>query len=104
MTLTTLPRAAAYYASMLLFGVAALGLNLVGFACGWLRPSRRTETFFQGLIQAHVRLYFRWVAWVGVVRVEYRNWQDELGQGCVLAANHPGMLDAFYLLARVPRG
>lgn len=104
MSLTTLPRAAAYYASMLLFGVAALALNLVGFACAWLKPSQRTETFFQGLIHAQVKLYFRWVAWVGVVRVEYRNWQDGRGRGCVLVANHPGMLDAFYLLAREPRG
>ncbi len=104
MSFSLLLRAAAYYASMICFGVVAGALNLLSAACGWVPAGDAAERFFQRLIHRNVKFYFRWLEFFRVVHVEYRNWNYARCEQAVVVANHPGMLDAFYLLARVPRG
>jgi 1-acyl-sn-glycerol-3-phosphate acyltransferase len=104
MSLFTLLQAVAFYFSLALFCLWALGFSLVCVALAWLPASARIECFFQKLIHWQANLLLRWLDWSGVVRVEYRGWENVRVDQTVVVANHPGLLDAFYLLARVPRG
>ena len=103
MSLPSLLHAAAFYGSLLGFGAWALTFNLLSFASAWLPRTPALERFFQHQIQRQVAIFLRWLAFVDVVRVEYRGWENVRDERAVWVANHPGLLDAFYLLARVPR-
>lgn len=103
MSLPTLLRAMVFYASMAVFLAGAAAFNLLCLACAWLPSTVRTERVFQWLIQRQAALYFRWLAIVGAVRIEYRDWDCIPCARAVIVANHPGLLDAFYILARMPR-
>lgn len=104
MSLSTLFRGAAFYGSMLVIGALVLAFNGVSWVWGLLARGGDTDALFQRLIQRQAVAYWRWLAWVGLVHVEYRNWERARWEQAVIVANHPGMLDAFLLLARVPRG
>lgn len=103
MSLLRLVHAVVFYASLLLFGAWAFAFNLLSFLGGWLPRSAGVEAFFQRLIRRQIAAYFGWLAATGAVRVRYRGWAPEAGGPAVIVANHPGLLDAFYVLARVPR-
>ena len=94
--------AAAYYLSWGWFAVVGCLLNL---ACvpllllpSRLRPART--------IRRTVRLLFRaWVWWFHVsrcLRIRWRGFDAPLPPGTVYIANHPTLLDATFLLARLP--
>ncbi len=50
------------------------------------------------------RGYVRWLEWAGLFRVRYEG-MDSLRdrRGVIVVANHPGLLDAVFLISRVPR-
>jgi 1-acyl-sn-glycerol-3-phosphate acyltransferase len=51
------------------------------------------------------RLFGTWLGWMhatGVVRVEWTGFEDVLQSGTVYIANHPTIVDATFLLARLP--
>jgi len=93
-----------YYASGLLFGGWALAFNGGCLALGAVWRGPRAEAAMQRVIRRRLAWYLGWLRWVGAVRVEYRGWERARVEGAVIVANHPGLLDAFYLLARVPQG
>lgn len=102
MSLLTVYSACVYYGTLLLFGAAGLALHLFCLLCGWLPATPRVERFFRRLIARHFAAFIRWMAFTRVCRVEYRGFQARPPGGLVLVANHPGLMDATYLLARVP--
>jgi 1-acyl-sn-glycerol-3-phosphate acyltransferase len=96
-------RAAAFYGALALFGVWAAAFNLLSFLFAWLPAGERTERRFQRMIRPQVAAFFRCLAALRLLRIEYRGWERLDPAAGVIVANHPGLLDAFYLLARVPR-
>lgn len=101
MTLPHVYYAAIYYVSLALFAAAGLIVNGVTVLLWWLPATPRVERFFQGAIHRAFQLFIRWTTFTGVCRVEYRGIDRGSGRR-VLVANHPGLMDAPYLIARVP--
>ncbi|HVU35889.1 MAG TPA: lysophospholipid acyltransferase family protein [Opitutaceae bacterium] len=91
-----------YYLTLFLFTVVALALNLACLLFGWIPPSDRAERFFQRLIHRHFALFVWWISLIRLFRIEYTGRVSETHDGLVLVANHPGLLDITYLLARMP--
>ena len=93
----------AYHLSFLLFGMLGLALNLACLGFGWLPATARTERFFQRVIHRHCAFWLRWLSWARLVRFRFDGFEAlPRHRGLVLAANHPGLMDATYLLARLP--
>jgi 1-acyl-sn-glycerol-3-phosphate acyltransferase len=91
-----------YYGTLLVFGVVGLALHLCCLIGAWVPPTRRTELFFQRLIHQFFATLVAWFEFTRVCRIDYRGWTPLTRRGLVIAANHPGLLDAVYLIARVP--
>jgi 1-acyl-sn-glycerol-3-phosphate acyltransferase len=96
--------AALFVVSIVLFGVVGLALNL---ACApfLLLPGR--ARFAPAARRAIRRLFDLWVRWFGLTRgivIEWCHWPppESLRGGAVYVANHPSLLDATVLLARLP--
>jgi 1-acyl-sn-glycerol-3-phosphate acyltransferase len=65
----------------------------------------RSESRGQWMRRVIRRLFGIWVWWFntsGVVRVRWRHFTEPLPSGCVYIANHPTLVDAPMLLARLP--
>jgi len=92
----------AYYLSFLVFGVVGLSLNLV-CALLLLVPARaRLGSWVRRVVR---RLFDFWVKWLnacGIVRVSYEGFDRPIEGGVVVVANHPTLIDAPVLLARMP--
>lgn len=93
----------AFFLSWALFGGAAAGLSAV---CAPLLACPGRERFGEP-VRALIRRLFRiWVAWLegsGLVRVRWEGTEpDRLPGPAVYVANHPSLLDATFLLARIP--
>jgi 1-acyl-sn-glycerol-3-phosphate acyltransferase len=95
---------AAYYLSWLLFGLGGLALNL---ACSpfLLWPCRerfgpRARAVTRGMFD----LWLRWLHASRVVQITFHGLDDPatLPRGVVYVANHPTLVDAPFLLARLP--
>lgn len=94
---------AAYYLSFLVFGAGGLGLSVLCFGLGWLPAAERTERFFQRLVHRHFEAWLGWLQWTGLQRVSYEGFETlPREEGCVLVANHLGLMDITYLLALLP--
>lgn len=92
----------AYYLSWLVFAAVALGLNLV---CLLRRPFRRsphTARRARAVIRWLFDLWVRWFHATGVMRIHWHGFDRPLPAGTVYIANHPCLLDATILLARLP--
>ena len=90
------------YVSWVLFGIFGLALN-VGCLPLLLLPrrpgiSRRVRTVIRWLFD----FWLRWFHASGVIRVTWRGFDAPLAAGTVYVANHPTLLDATFLLARLP--
>jgi 1-acyl-sn-glycerol-3-phosphate acyltransferase len=91
-----------YYLSWVVFGSVGLLLNLVCMVLMVL-PARRV--FGPPVRRTIQRLFGTWLGWMhatGVVRVEWTGFEDVLQSGTVYIANHPTLVDATFLLARLP--
>jgi 1-acyl-sn-glycerol-3-phosphate acyltransferase len=92
----------AYAASWVVFGLGSFVLTLpcavVFVALGRARA--------RPLVRAVIRWFFsRWIDWLrvaGLVRVTWHGLEPVAGRPAVCVANHPGLLDAVFLLARLP--
>lgn len=95
--LRTAYRILLYYGTLACFGVFALAFNV---RCALSRTGNERR------LQRSIHLVFhrlvRWLAWVRLLVIEYRGLERLPVGGCVVVANHPGLLDAMFLLARVP--
>ena len=89
--------------SWLVFGLVSVGLN---FACMLvlLLPGREQRgVTTRRIIQ---RLFGAWCSWLHATRLIYVTWHgftpEALAGPAVYIANHPGLLDATFILARLP--
>ena len=92
-----------YYLSWMVFGSVGILLNIVCLPLLVL-PGRRS---LGGAVRASIRsLFGSWLAWLhasGVVDVKWVGFGDEaLQPGTVYIANHPSIVDATLILARLP--
>jgi 1-acyl-sn-glycerol-3-phosphate acyltransferase len=91
-----------YYLTLVLFGAFGLALNCFCLLAGAVPAAARSERFFQRLIHRHFALFIWWMGFVRLLRVRFHGF-ERLARGAqVIVANHPGLMDATYLLARVP--
>jgi 1-acyl-sn-glycerol-3-phosphate acyltransferase len=92
-----------YYLSWAVFGSVGLLLNL---GCIILMPLPGRNAF-GGAVRATIRrLFAAWIAWLHASRVVGVEWigfeADRLPKGTVYIANHPTIVDATLILARLP--
>jgi 1-acyl-sn-glycerol-3-phosphate acyltransferase len=101
--LLTLYQVSAYYASFAFFALLAFGLNCFCLLVGWMPGIAGCERFFQRLVHREFALFVWWVSFARIVPVRYEGfarWPRR--NGLVIVANHPGLMDVGWLLARVP--
>jgi 1-acyl-sn-glycerol-3-phosphate acyltransferase len=93
----------AYYASWIVFGSVSLVLNMGCIVLIALRGGKRYRGAVRRIIR---RLFNAWVTWLHASRlltIEWRHFGEaELPAGTVYIANHPMLIDATILLARLP--
>jgi 1-acyl-sn-glycerol-3-phosphate acyltransferase len=92
----------AYYLSWLHFGLGGLALNL---ACAPFLLLPRRERFGARARAAARRMFDAWLRWMhlsGVVDVHFHGFERPLPRGVVYVVNHPTLVDAPFLLARLP--
>lgn len=104
MPLFNAQRALAYYGTLVGFGVSALLVNVGCVLLAWWPSSPAAERACQRLIHGFFAGLVRLLAWIRIARIEYRGFDRLQPAGAILVANHPGLLDAPFLLARVSRG
>ncbi len=94
---------AAYYASFAVFALMALALNCLCMLFGsFVKPAVR-EPLTQRLVHRAFMIFVRWLSLAGIVPVRYEGFERwPKSRGLVVAANHPGLVDVGWLLARLP--
>lgn len=103
MLIVSLYRAFGYYLTFLFFGLFGLVLNVVCLLLSWLPQTRGAELCFQRVIHWHFALFVWWMGFARLCHIDYRALAGLSAQGgLVVVANHPGLMDATYLLARMP--
>jgi len=89
--------------SWFVFGGVGLALN---FVCTLLLPLPGRRRWGVPVRAAIGRLFRAWLAWLHATRLIYVRWHGftpaALAGPAVYIANHPGLLDATFLLARLP--
>jgi 1-acyl-sn-glycerol-3-phosphate acyltransferase len=94
---------AAYYASFALFAVLAFSLNVFSLLFGWIPGLAGRERFFQRLVHRAFAIFVGWVSSTRIVPVRYEGFgRWPARSGLVVVANHPGLMDVGWLIARVP--
>lgn len=91
-----------YYLSWIAFGSVGLVLNL---ACLLLLLAPRRAACARGARETIRRLFDFWLRWIHATRVVDIVWHGfdrPLPTGAVYIANHPTLVDATFLLARLP--
>jgi 1-acyl-sn-glycerol-3-phosphate acyltransferase len=92
-----------YYLSWIWFGLGGLLLN---FGCVLVLPfarSRRVNAAVRVVIRSLLRLWLWWCHSTWALRVHWRGFDGaHLKAGTVYIANHPSLIDAPVLLARLP--
>jgi len=91
-----------YYLSLLFFGLSGLMLTVFCFLTGWVPATARSERFFQRLIHRLFALFVWWGGFIRLMYVSHHGFARLPAGGCVLAANHPGLMDITFILARLP--
>jgi len=91
-----------YYFSLVLFGVGGLALTAFCVLTGWVPATPRSERFFQRVIHRLFAVFVWWGRFSRLMYVNHHGFARALPGGCVLVANHPGLMDVTFLLARLP--
>jgi 1-acyl-sn-glycerol-3-phosphate acyltransferase len=92
-----------YYLAWVLFGLAALTLNLlVAPALLWPRREQLARPA-QSLIRRSLATWVAWLGLTGVLRVQWHAVPRRLPAGALYVSNHPTLLDALILLTRLDR-
>jgi len=93
----------AYYTSFALFCVLSFTLNCFCLFASWLPATPAIERFFQRLVHWHFKTFVTWLLASRIVPVRYEGFDRwPRARGLVVVANHPGLMDIGFLLARVP--
>ncbi|HEY1847898.1 MAG TPA: lysophospholipid acyltransferase family protein [Opitutaceae bacterium] len=91
-----------YYLSWVVFGGVGLLLNV---ACAPLLAMPGRASYGRAVRAAIRRLFGAWLGWLhatGVVGLDWRGFEGPMADGTVYIANHPTLVDATFLLARLP--
>jgi len=92
----------AYYMSWFWFFSVGLGLNLFSLPLLLLPHRDSRGQWMRAVIRGLFDLWVRWFHASNVVRIHWHGFVEPLPTGCVYIANHPTLLDATFLLARLP--
>jgi 1-acyl-sn-glycerol-3-phosphate acyltransferase len=92
----------AYYLSWFWFFSVGLGLNLFSLPLLLLPHRDSRGQWMRAVIRRLFDLWVRWFHASNVVRIKWAGFDEPLTTGCVYIANHPTLLDATFLLARLP--
>jgi 1-acyl-sn-glycerol-3-phosphate acyltransferase len=94
---------AAYYASFVLFAALSFALNCFCLLLGWVPGIAGRERFFQRLVHRAFALFVWFVSFARIVPVRYEGFARWPARaGLVVVANHPGLMDIGWMLARLP--
>jgi 1-acyl-sn-glycerol-3-phosphate acyltransferase len=91
-----------YYASWALFGAVGLLLNLLCLPLLLLPRKATGGARMRRVIRWLFDFWLRWMHATGVVRMTWRGFDRPLAPGAVFVANHPTLVDATFILARLP--
>jgi 1-acyl-sn-glycerol-3-phosphate acyltransferase len=96
---------ALFYVLLLHLGAMSLTWNLVSFVIYPLLSRQQGTVVGRAAISSVYRGFWTCAQWLGLMRIDYAA-LDVLSRdaGLIIAANHPSMLDALLVVARVPRG
>jgi 1-acyl-sn-glycerol-3-phosphate acyltransferase len=93
----------AYYTSFALFAVLSFALNCFCLLVGWVPGLAGRERFFQRLVHRDFAIFVRFLSLTRIVPVRYEGFSRwPARQGLVVVANHPGLMDIGWMLARLP--
>lgn len=93
-----------FYACLLLLGLVLLAGSLVCVVLNWLLPREAGRRFGRWFIGRPFRVFFAVFSLLGLMRVEYSALdQLEHEPGLLIAPNHPSMLDAMFIISRLPQ-
>ena len=94
-----------FYVVLLHLGAMSLTWNLVCTAIYPFLSRAQGVVVGRAAISSVYRGFWTFTQWLGLMRIDYTA-LDALSRdgGLIIAANHPSMLDALLVIARVPRG
>jgi len=94
-----------FYVLLLHLGAMSLTWNLVSLLLYPLLSRRQGTIVGRAAISSVYRGFWTCTQWLGLMQIDYTA-LDALSRdaGLIIAANHPSMLDALLVVARVPRG
>ena len=92
----------AYYLSWVWFGLGGLKLNLACIPLLVLPHRERHGPRARAATRWMFNFWLRWMDFSGVIRVTWIGFDRPLPTGVIYVANHPGIMDAPFLLARLP--
>jgi 1-acyl-sn-glycerol-3-phosphate acyltransferase len=93
----------AYYASFALFAVLSFALNFFCLLVGWMPGLAGRERFFQRLVHKDFAFFVWFITTARIVPVRYKGFARwPASPGLVVVANHPGLMDIGWMLARLP--
>ncbi len=101
-TLRTFWLPVAYYLSWVWFGLGGLLLNLACVPVLLLPDRERHGPRARATTRWLFNFWLRWMRASDVIRVTWIGFDRPLPTGVVYVANHPGIMDAPFLLARLP--
>ncbi len=89
--------------SWVLFGICAVVVNFTCAVLLCLPGASRFAPAARELVRRFFSLWNVWLGFTGLVRIRWHGFDDiPLRGGAVWVANHPGLLDATFLLSRLP--
>jgi len=92
----------AYYFSWVLFGLGGLAINVAYAPLLLLGNREKIGSHARRGMRWMLDLWLRWMGFSGIVRVTWKGFDGPLPGGVVYVANHPTLVDAPFLLARLP--
>lgn len=93
----------AYYLSWLMFGFVGLLLNMACLPLLLFRQQReKWGRPMRAIIRALFDFFMRWFHACGALRITWHGLEPPLATGTVYVANHPTLIDATFILSRLP--
>ena len=94
-----------FYVLLLHLAAMSLTWNLVALALYPVLSRQQGTIVGRAAISSVYRGFWTCAQWLGLMRIDYAALDVlERDAGLIIAANHPSMLDALLVVARVPRG
>jgi 1-acyl-sn-glycerol-3-phosphate acyltransferase len=97
---------ACFYLLLLGLGLASLGWNLIAALMLPVVPRQRAQAIGRHVVASSYRVFWNLAAGFGLMEVDSQaldRLNDDAG-GLVVVANHPSMVDAMLIVARLQRG